>query len=189
MPATAHPCAAILTRYIIICRVNIIAGPNGAGKTTFARDFLPREADCINYINADLIASGLSPFAPDKANIMAAKLMIQEIEKCVRDARSFAFETTLSGVSYAKKIAQWKRLDYKIILYYFSLPAVEMAIDRVRYRVARGGHNIAERDIRRRFERGRANLESIFKPIVDKWAVFDTSSSRPKLIGEFSNDG
>jgi predicted ABC-type ATPase len=165
----------------------IIAGPNGAGKTTFAKDFLPEEGECINYINADLIASGFSPFAPEKVRVMAGKLMIQEIEKCVKESKSFAFETTLSGMSYAKKIKHWKSLGYKIILYYFSLPSVDMAIDRVKYRVKHGGHNIPEKDIRRRFTRSQHNLETVFKPIVDAWVVFDTSSSRPRLIGE-SND-
>ena len=166
----------------------IIAGPNGAGKTTFAKDFLPEEADCINYINADLIASGLSPFAPEKVSIRAGKLMLQEIDKCVKESKSFAFETTLSGLSYVKKIERWKELGYTIILYYFSLPSVEMAIDRVQYRVKHGGHNIPEKDIRRRFTRSKLNFEKVFKPIVDTWVVFDTSSSVPKLIGESSEE-
>ncbi len=166
----------------------IIAGPNGAGKTTFAKDFLPSEGACINYINADLIASGLSPFAPERVSILAGKLMIQEIEKCVANSESFAFETTLSGLSYVKKIQKWKSLGYKVVLYYFSLPAVEMAIDRVRYRVEQGGHNIPERDIKRRFVRSKHNFEEIFKPIVDIWVEFDTSSSTPRLLGESNNE-
>ncbi len=113
--------------------------------------------------------------------------MVQEIEKCIKESKTFAFETTLSGLSYVKKIKQWKQLGYKIILYYFSLPSVEMAIDRVRYRVEQGGHNIPEQDIRRRFERSQINLEDIFKPMVDTWVIFDTSSSRPELIGESSD--
>nr|VFK63656.1 MAG: Predicted ABC-type ATPase [Candidatus Kentron sp. UNK]VFK70882.1 MAG: Predicted ABC-type ATPase [Candidatus Kentron sp. UNK] len=165
----------------------IIAGPNGAGKTTFARDFLPKEGACINYINADLIASGLSPFAPENAAVMAGKIMLREMERCVNESRSFAFETTLSGVSYIKKVESWKRSGYGIILYYFSLPSVEMAIERVRYRVEQGGHGVSESIIRRRFERSRTNLEKLFKPIVDAWMIFDTSSSRLELIGRSSN--
>jgi len=165
----------------------IIAGPNGAGKTTFARDFLPKEGACINYLNADLIASGLSPFAPENANVAASKIMLREIARCVEGSKSFAFETTLSGVSYVKKIESWKRSGYEIILYYFSLPSVEIAIDRVRSRVEQGGHGIPESVIRRRFERSRTNLENLFKPIVDVWMIFDTSSSRPKLIGKSTN--
>ncbi len=166
----------------------IIAGPNGAGKTTFAKDFLPKEGACINYINADLIAAGLSPFAPEKVSILAGKIMIQEIEKCVKKSESFAFETTLSGVSYATKIKYWKQLDYKIILYYFSLPFVEMAIDRVQYRVKHGGHNIPEKDIRRRFTRSQVNFEKVFKPIVDSWITFDTSSSVPRIVEKLNVD-
>ncbi|MES2663823.1 MAG: zeta toxin family protein [Pseudomonadota bacterium] len=162
----------------------IIAGPNGAGKTTFAKDFLPKEGECINYINADLIAAGLSPFAPERMSIAAGKIMIQEIEKCVRRSESFAFETTLSGTSYVNKIKQWKNLGYTIQLYYFSLPTIEMAIDRVKYRVSQGGHNIPEKDIRRRFIRSQTNFEKIFKPIVDSWTIFDTSSSSLRIIGE-----
>ena len=162
----------------------IIAGPNGAGKTTFAKDFLPGEGECVNYINADLIASGLSPFSPERVSVQAGKLMILEIEKCVKNSESFAFETTLSGVSYVNKIKRWKSFGYKTILYYFSLPSVEMAIDRVRTRVEQGGHNIPEPVIRRRFKRSWVNLVSIYKQIVDKWIIFDTSSSEPKLIGE-----
>nr|VFK42931.1 MAG: Predicted ABC-type ATPase [Candidatus Kentron sp. TC]VFK42940.1 MAG: Predicted ABC-type ATPase [Candidatus Kentron sp. TC]VFK57277.1 MAG: Predicted ABC-type ATPase [Candidatus Kentron sp. TC] len=161
----------------------IIAGPNGAGKTTFARDFLPKEGACVNYLNADLIASGLSPFAPEKANVTASKLMLLEIRKCVEEGKSFAFETTLSGASYVKKIMSWKKSGYGIILYYFSLPSAEMALDRVRYRVEQGGHGVPESVIRRRFERSLINLDHLFKPIVDAWVIFDTSSSNPRLIG------
>nr|VFK16479.1 MAG: Predicted ABC-type ATPase [Candidatus Kentron sp. LPFa]VFK25405.1 MAG: Predicted ABC-type ATPase [Candidatus Kentron sp. LPFa] len=165
----------------------IIAGPNGAGKTTFARDFLPKEGACIDYLNADLIASGLSPFAPENAAVMAGKIMLREMERCVNESKSFAFETTLSGVSYVKKIESWRRSEYEIILWYFSLPSVEMAIERVRYRVEQGGHGIPESVIRRRFKRSRTNLENLFKPIVDAWMVLDTSSSRPILIGTSNN--
>nr|VFJ60430.1 MAG: hypothetical protein BECKDK2373B_GA0170837_109213 [Candidatus Kentron sp. DK] len=118
---------------------------------------------------------------------MASRIMLREMERCVNESKSFAFETTLSGVSYVKKIESWKRSGYGIILYYFSLPSVEMAMDRVRHRVEQGGHGIPEPVIRRRFERSRANLENLFKPIVDAWMIFDTSSSRPKLIGRSRN--
>ena len=168
-------------------RCFIIAGPNGAGKTTFARDFLPEEGECINYINADLIAFGLSPFMPEKAKIIAGKLMLREIEKCVGNAESFALETTLSGTSYAKKIQRWQALGYKVILYYFSLPSIEVAIDRVKIRVQEGGHDIPEADIRRRFDRSQRNLDGVFKLIVDAWMIFDTSSHTPTLVDKSSN--
>jgi len=116
----------------------IIAGPNGAGKTTFATEFLPIEAECLNFINADLIAQGLAPFKPDKIAIEAMRIMIQHIDEC------FAFETTFSGKGYVNKIKNWKIRKYEIIIYYLRLPSVEFAIERVKLRVAQGGHNVPE---------------------------------------------
>lgn len=118
---------------------------------------------------------------------MASKLMILEIDKCVSESKSFTFETTLSGVSYVKKIDSQKKKGYEIILYYFSLPSVEMAIDRVKARVAQGGHNIPKDVIKRRFDKSMKNLDLLFKPVVDSWVVFDVSSSVPTLIDKSSN--
>lgn len=162
----------------------ILAGPNGAGKTTFAKEFLPIEAECLNFINADLIAQGLSPFQPSKMAVEAGRLMIQHINDCVRKNESFAFETTLSGTGYIKKIRDWKKNKYEIILYYLRLPSVEFAIERVRLRVSLGGHNILEQDIRRRFERSWSNFNLHYKNLADSWAVFDTSDNLPILIEE-----
>ena len=131
----------------------IIAGPNGAGKTTFANEFLPVEAECLNFINADLIAQGLSPFQPTKMGVEAGRLMVQQIDECVKKNESFAFETTLSGKGYEKKIQRWKKQGYEIIMYYLKLPSVDIAIERVKLRVAQGGHDVPEIDIRRRFDR------------------------------------
>ena len=117
----------------------IIAGPNGSGKTTFANEFLPIEAECVNFINADLIAQGLSPFQPEKMGVEAGRLMIQHIDGCVEKNESFAFETTLSGKGYEKKIKRWKKQGYEIIMYYLKLPSVDIAIERVKLRVAQGG--------------------------------------------------
>lgn len=167
----------------------IIAGPNGAGKTTFAMDLLPEEVQCKNYINADLIAKGLSPFEPELAAIQAAKLMLTEINKSINSGSSFAFETTLSGLSYQRKIEKWKVMGYQIILYYFSLPSVEMAIKRVELRVKQGGHNIPEQVIRRRFDRSKKNFEQVYKDIVDLWIVFDTSGFNPIIIKSSENYG
>ena len=141
-----------------------------------------------DYINADLIAAGLSPFQPERVSVMAGKLMLAEIQKAVDESLSFAFETTLSGLSYIKKIEAWKRLGYRVVLYYFSLPSVDMAIERVRYRVSQGGHNIPENDIRRRFSRSRLNFDNYFKSIVDAWVEFDTSSSEPILIRSYKDE-
>ena len=119
-------------------KIIIIAGSNGAGKTTFAREYLPKEANCPIFINADLIAAGLAPFAPETASIKAGRLMLQEIKSNVNAARSFAFETTLSGKAYARHIADWKKKGYKITLVFLSLPNAEFAISRVAARVAAG---------------------------------------------------
>jgi predicted ABC-type ATPase len=162
----------------------IIAGPNGAGKTTFANEFLPIEAECLNFINADLIAQGLSPFQPDKMAIKAERLMIQHINECVRRHESFAFETTLSGKGYIKKILDWKAQQYEIIIYYLKIPTVEFAIERVKLRVSQGGHNVPEQDIIRRFERSWINFNQIYKTMADSWIVFDTSGNQPVILDE-----
>jgi predicted ABC-type ATPase len=162
----------------------IIAGPNGAGKTTFANEFLPIEAECLNFINADLIAQGLSPFQPNKMAIEAGRLMIQHINECVRRNESFAFETTLSGKGYIKKILDWKAQQYEIIIYYLKIPTVEFAIERVKLRVSQGGHNVPEQDIIRRFERSWINFKQIYKTLADSWIVFDTSGNQPVILDE-----
>lgn len=163
-------------------KIIIIAGPNGAGKTTFARSFLPDEAQCLRFINADLIAAGLSPFAPEAAAIRAGRLMLEEIANCVNRGDSFAFETTLSGRSYLRHIHQWKNAGYQISLFFLSLPNAEIAIARVAERVRQGGHHIPESVIRRRFIAGLNNLESAYKSAVDRWAVYDNCGATPILI-------
>lgn len=163
----------------------IIAGPNGAGKTTFAMDMLPSEVACQNYINADLIAAGLSPFKPELAAIEAGKLMLNKIDECVKNKQSFALETTLSGRSYLNKIKQWQKADYEVILFYFSLPSVKMALERVKYRVTLGGHNIPKATIIRRYSRSIKNLKE-FQATVDGWALFDSSGWQPKLLEAFN---
>ncbi|MFZ9425264.1 MAG: Zeta toxin family protein, partial [Limnohabitans sp.] len=104
-------------------KIIIIAGPNGAGKTTFARDFLPAEAHTLRFINADLIAAGLAPFNPETAAIKAGRLMLEEIDECVIAGQSFAFETTLSGIGYLRKIKLWQQLGYQVKLWFLSLPS------------------------------------------------------------------
>lgn len=163
-------------------KIVIIAGPNGAGKTTFAKEYLPNEADCPDFINADLIAAGLSPFRPETAAIHAGRLMLHEIKSRVKQLRSFAFETTLSGRSYAQKIPQWQALGYHIKLIFLNLPNANIAVARVAARVAQGGHNVPEDVIRRRFSVGLRNFEGVYKNIVDAWIVYDNSGSIPMLL-------
>ena len=119
--------------------VVIIAGPNGAGKTTFAREFLPREGGCPRFINADLIAAGLSPFAPERAAVRAGRIMLEEIVRAAAGGSSFAFETTLSGLAYVRRIEQWRRDGYTIKLVFLKLSSVEEALARVAMRVRQGG--------------------------------------------------
>ena len=163
-------------------RILIIAGPNGAGKTTFAREFLTGEAHCPAFINADLIAAGLSPFQPDRAAIKAGRLMLQGIKEATARDESFAFETTLAGIAYARKIPQWQKMGYRISLFYLKLDSVDIAIARVAERVRHGGHNIAEAVIRRRFSSGWENFQKLYATCVDDWTLFDNSSTTPTLL-------
>ena len=163
-------------------KIIIIGGPNGAGKTTFARTFLPAEAQCLNFINADLIAAGLSPFAPEAAAIKAGRLMLEEMSDFSRRGESFAFETTLSGLSYRKHIRRWRDEGYQISLFFLALPTVETAIARVAERVKQGGHAVAESVIRRRFVAGLRNFEEIYKKEVHSWIEFDNSGVEPVVI-------
>ena len=163
-------------------KIIIIAGPNGAGKTTFARDFLPAEAQTLRFINADLIAAGLAPFNPESASFKAGRLMLEEIDECVDAGHSFAFETTLSGLVYLKKIPVWQAHGYQVKLWFLSLPNEEIAVSRVTRRVLQGGHNIPEPVIRRRFKTGLANFHERYSKAVDSWAFYDSSGMHPKLI-------
>ena len=164
-------------------KIIIIAGPNGAGKTTFARSFLPAEARCPRFINADLIAAGLSPFAPEAAAIKAGRLMLQEIAHCAAHGESFAFETTLSGLAYLRHIEEWKNLGYHVSLFFLTLPSADMAIARVAERVKQGGHTIPEEVIRRRFAAGKANFAAHYRDAVDAWACYDNSGDEPIMTG------
>ncbi len=173
-------------RRINLKKIIIIAGPNGAGKTTFARDFLPAEAQTLRFINADLIAAGLAPFNPETASFKAGRLMLEEIDECVAAGHSFAFETTLSGLAYLKKIALWQAHGYQVKLWFLSLPNEDIAVSRVARRVLQGGHTIPETVIRRRFKAGLANFHELYSKVVDSWAFYDSSGIQPKLI-DWSN--
>jgi predicted ABC-type ATPase len=165
-------------------KIVIIAGPNGAGKTTFAREFLPNEGGCPIFVNADLIAAGISPFLPEKAVFQAGRLMIEEINRHALNGESFAFETTLSGKTYALMIPKWQRMGYSIKLVFLYLPDVNIAVERVKYRVEQGGHNIPEKIIRRRYEKGWQNFQTLYKHLVDAWLLFDNSGMTPRLLDE-----
>jgi predicted ABC-type ATPase len=163
-------------------KIIIIAGPNGAGKTTFAREFLPSEASCPVFINADLIAAGLAPFAPEKAALAAGRLVLELIDQHVSKRESFAFETTLSGRGYLKAIPRWQALGYRVELLFLRIPDVQFAKERVALRVSQGGHAIPDDVIERRFLSGWANFLQHYKTIVDEWSLIDASDSSFKVI-------
>lgn len=165
-------------------RAIIIAGPNGAGKTTFAREFLPVEGDCPTFINADLIAEGLSPFKPEAMAVEASRLMLERVRQMVAKRQDFAVESTLAGRAYLRMIREWQELGYQVELMFLQLPSADLAVERVRQRVAQGGHNIPEPDIRRRFERGIANFHQLYRVVVDAWQLYDASIWPPMLIDE-----
>ena len=167
-------------------RIVIIAGPNGAGKTTFAREFLPNEEACLNFVNADLIAAGLSPFAPELAAFKAGRIMLETIADHARRGESFALETTLSGLTYAQMIPIWQASGYAVKLIFLSLPNADIAVQRVAARVAQGGHNIPETTIRRRFASGIANF-SRYKLLVNHWELYDNSAAPAVLLDEGEN--
>ncbi len=163
-------------------RIYIIAGPNGAGKTTFAREYLPVEAQCLTFINADLIALGLSPFRPEQAALRAGRLMLELIGQYVECGESFAFETTLAAKSFAKSIPIWRGQGYVVTIYYLALPSVEDALKRVSARVRQCGHHIPEDVVRRRYVASRSNFEEIYKTLVDRWHLVDNFDEVPVLI-------
>lgn len=161
----------------------LLAGPNGAGKTSFANEFLPSWREGLVYVNADEVARALASSSADpveQVDIKAARLMLEQIDALTMDRQGLMIETTLSSRSYAARIPVWKDMGYSISLLYLRLPGEEVAIERVRRRVAAGGHDIPEEIIRRRFRRSLHNLEIVYKPIVDEWYIWDS------LEGDFS---
>ncbi|MEO7206635.1 MAG: zeta toxin family protein [Steroidobacteraceae bacterium] len=163
-------------------RCIIIAGPNGSGKTTFARDYLSSIAGMIHFINADLIAGGISPLSPSLAAVTAGRLVLRELDRLVEARADFSFESTLSGLQYAKRIANWKDLGYSIEIVYLRLASPKLALSRVEARVRQGGHGVPRADILRRFKRGWANFRKIYQPLADRWAIYENSESIPRLL-------
>lgn len=167
--------------------VYIIAGPNGSGKTTFAKLFLPDYVNCPNFVNADLIAQGLAPFEPRAAAIKAGKLVLQQIHEYAKRGVDFAFETTLSGKSYANLLIELQKKGYALHLFFLWIPSPELSIARIKDRVAEGGHNVPAEDVRRRFTRGIRNFLTLYESLLDSWMLFDNSKAKPVLIAKRRN--
>ena len=164
--------------------VYIIAGSNGSGKTTFARIFLPDYIKCPHFINTDLIAQGLSPFSPQIAAMKAGRIVIEQIDDLAGKGDSFAFETTLAGKAYLNTLKKLKEAGYSLHLFFLWIPTVELALARIKDRIADGGHDVPAQDVRRRFRRGIYNFFKLYRPLLDSWMFFDNSSALPNLIAK-----
>jgi len=162
----------------------IIAGCNGSGKTTASFTILPEILDCKEFVNADEIAKGLSPFRPEKVSIEAGRIMLKRINELLETNENFAFETTLATKTYQSKIAEAKGKNYHVTIIFFWLQNVDLAIERVKTRVLEGGHNIETEVIKRRYINGIKNLFEIYLPIADELMIFDNSEGKHDLIAK-----
>ncbi len=160
----------------------VIAGPNGAGKTTFAREFLPKDAGVVHFVNADLIASGLSPLRPELAALAAGRLLLRELDRLARARLDFAFESTLSGLVYLGRLKRWKAAGYRIEIVYLRLRSPQLALRRIDARVKQGGHSVARADVVRRFNRSWNNFQTAYRLLADAWTVYDNSGNTPRLL-------
>jgi predicted ABC-type ATPase len=160
----------------------VITGPNGAGKTTFARRYLPESVGVIHFVNADLIAGGLSPLRPELAAIAAARIVLGEIHRLATAKVDFAFETTLSGLTHVPRLRALRRSGYRIEIVYLRLRSARLAVSRVAARFRQGGHDVPKRDVIRRFSRSWRNFDRIYRLLADGWAVYDNSGGDPRLL-------
>jgi predicted ABC-type ATPase len=160
----------------------IVSGCNGAGKTTASYTVLPEILECREFVNADEIARGLSPFNAEGVAIEAGKLMLQRIEELLKEDVTFAIETTLASRLYVNLVKRAQRQGYRVSLLYFWLSSPELAMRRVAERVSKGGHDIPKSTITRRYASGIKNLFKLFVPLVDYWAVFDNSESPRRTV-------
>ncbi|MEI8206401.1 MAG: zeta toxin family protein [Kiritimatiellales bacterium] len=162
----------------------VIAGPNGAGKTTFALRYLPEMTGCRNFVNADLIADGLSPLNPAGVQLEAGKIFLREIEANVAAGTDFAFETTLAGRMYVRLLKELRSKGWRIVLFYLWIPGEEFSRLRVRQRVELGGHDIPDEAIARRYRRTVSNFLTVFAPLCDEVFCYDNSGFKPRLVCE-----
>jgi len=174
----------VSTRTVRSPRCIIIAGPNGAGKTTFAREFLLRETGVIHFVNADLIADGLSPLRPELAARQAGRLVLTELIRLAKAREDFAFESTLSGRTYLRLLTGWKAAGYQITIVFLTLTSPQLALQRIASRVRQGGHDIPRADVLRRFQRSWDNYHTLYRPLAYTWSVYDNSGNAPTLLEE-----
>lgn len=165
--------------------IYLISGPNGAGKTTFAKEFLP-SAHVVEFLNADLLAAGLSPLQPGAMAVRSARMILARWRELLAMRRDFAFESTLSGRTYATMLAEAKAAGYRIRIAYLWLPHVRISLRRVRQRVLTGGHHVPERDVRRRFIPSLVNFFRRYRPLADEALLFDAASHPPRLIARWA---
>ena len=174
----------MVDKQLKVPNIYVIAGCNGAGKTTASFTILPEMLDCKEFVNADEIAKGLSPFRPESVSFHAGRIMIERIDELLNSGVDFGFETTLTTLSYLNTIKLAKQKGYTINLLYFWLNDVNLAIERVKTRVSEGGHNIPEETIRRRYSRGIYNLTNKFTNLCDYWIVINNSSRPFTFVAE-----
>ncbi len=167
--------------------VYVVAGPNGSGKTTFAREFLPNYAKCPNFVNADLIAQGLSPFVPRAATIKAGRLVLSRVNEFSNNGTDFGFETTLSGKTHLRLFRKMESRGYKVHIFFLWVPDQELSLLRIKNRVAGGGHNVPAVDVCRRFNRSIDNFFNVYQPFTHSWMLFDNSGATPVLAAKGAN--
>jgi predicted ABC-type ATPase len=169
--------------------IYLIGGCNGAGKTTFATEFLTTELKCLRFLNPDEIARGISPLDPEAGLFAAGRILLDQFRNHVLRQESFTFESTLSGRTYVAMLMHAKAAGFDIEAHYLVLPSADFSVQRVKARVAMGGHDVNEDDIRRRFNRSRKNFVQAYLPLADRWVIWDASVNPPKPLADSKRHG
>jgi predicted ABC-type ATPase len=162
--------------------ITVVGGPNGSGKTTFAETFVVKSRSGAPFLNPDLIAAGFGPGGAERVSFQAGRVLLADIKEKIKNEESFAFESTLSGLTYASMLSEAKRNGYKIVIHFLCLKKVTFNIARIKKRVEQGGHNIPSKTVHRRHLRCFENFWNIYRPLCDEWMVFDNSGDKPKVI-------